>query len=126
MQETPMIEGKLSECTRCGNERKTMTIFIVRPGGHTFSTLTQPDFELDVPPTVERSCGECLTDDEITRELSPAVEFVLGTLVKNASPNFPDILVSLETARSFFMVRNNNPDGSNRRAAVRALGLTED
>ena len=113
-------------CTRCGSNGKTMPIFNVRPGGHSFSAGTQPDFESLEPPKAERACGDCLTDLEIAIMLSPAVEFVLSTFLKTASPSFPDILVAMETARAFFTVRNNEPNGKNRNAAIRALGLGED
>lgn len=115
----------MTTCTRCGNERKTVTIFKVRPGGHTWSSLTPPDFESTAPPAIERSCGDCLTDEEILREIRPIMEFGLGALLRTLGPDFPDMLVSLETARAYFQVRNNNPDGHSRRAVIRALGLGE-
>lgn len=108
----------MSKCTRCGNERKT--IFIHRPGGHTWTT--PPNFV----PRTEQVCGDCLTDNEIARELNTVVEFILGVLIKReTNPTaYPSVAAALETARAFFMVRNNDPDSNRgRQAAVRALGL---
>lgn len=113
----------IAECTRCGNERKVMPMLMVRMGGHSLPSLTQPDLARAVPATVERTCGDCITDDEILHELSPIMEFGLGVLINRIQPEFSDMRVALEVARTMFMVRNNNPDGHARRAAVKALGL---
>lgn len=105
-------------CTRCSKVRpKLVPIFTVRVGSYSMLSLSLPD-------AVERVCAPCLTDDEIARELNDVAEFVLGVLVKNTSPEYKDMLVSLETARSYFAVRNND-NRSNRGVALRALGFGE-
>lgn len=114
----------MSTCTRCAGEHlKTITMWNARPGGHT-RALLQPDYE---PPKAERVCGNCLTDREIMLQLGPVADFAISALIKDASenpsPNEVECLIALELARSFFRVRNNNPDNNNRRAAIRALGL---
>jgi len=68
-----------TECSRC-NQPKTKMVFIFRPAGHTFE---QSNFDTVMPPSSENVCGNCLTDDEIVRELSTVVEFVLGVFIKN-------------------------------------------
>jgi hypothetical protein len=78
-------------------------------------------------PRAESSCGDCLTDDEILREIGPIMQFGLGVLIARLDQtrtDFPDTRVALEYARSMFMVRNNDDeDQRGRRAAVKALGL---
>lgn len=114
-------------CSRCGGEKKTMPFVRVRPGSHTWFTPSNSDFNLATPPSVERVCGDCITDNELMREVSPVAEFALGVLISNATqpplPQEAEGLKALEHARCCFMVRNNEPDGRNRRAALRAIGL---
>lgn len=117
----PSKKKPMSKCTRCGNERVTMPIYNYRPGGH--SWLPLPDFKAMPPPDPVRTCGDCITDDEIVRELGPMMEFALGILIKNTKPQYMSTMVALETARALFMVRNNDPDGRGRQMAVEALGL---
>lgn len=116
----------MSECTRCGNERKVMPLFVAV--SMSLSSLAQPDFDVTALPQSERVCGECLTDSEIARELGPIAEFVTGVMIQNtakekASPQRDEWIRALDMVRTAFMVRNNNPDGHNRRAALKALGL---
>lgn len=108
-------------CTRCNNERLTMTIFATRVGGHSLPSLKQPALEA-IAPLVERVCGDCVTDVEILRELVPVVDFALSTLMSSdpASPN----VTALETVRAYFNVYNVADDGRTRRAALQAIGLT--
>jgi hypothetical protein len=111
-------------CTRCGETRKTVTMFNIRPGGH--SAFRPNTVELE--QMVENVCGGCITDGELVHH--PTVyriaEFALGALLNNydESSAREELLVkhALETARAFFMVRNNEND-TGRNAAVRAIGL---
>jgi len=106
-------------CTRCDHERKRVAITSAR--GH---TLPLPaDFKFELPKT-EHVCGDCLTGYEIFLQLGPAVEFVLGVLIDSTTN--AESKVALEFARAHFMVRNLDPDKSNRAAAIRALGLGDD
>jgi len=107
-------------CTRCHQERPTIPIFHARAGG--LPSLAQP---LTLAPfQSEAVCADCITNDQIVRLLNPmVVEFVLGHLIKQAPDD--SMKVALECARTYFMVRNNEPAGSDRgrRVALKALGL---
>ncbi len=108
-------------CTRCNNERKTLPIY--RPQGMTW--LPPSDFNEVETPKSEYVCGDCLTDDEIERELGLVVAFVMDVLIKRFVQDaiFHHMIPALETVRTMYMTRNNNADQSNRGAAIRALGL---
>lgn len=107
-------------CTRCGDEGATLTILVVQAGSHSLPILA--------PPPPRRVCGNCITDDELERELGPVAAFVLGvhierTLREPGSPQRDNWLRTLEMARTPFIVVNNDPDDTNRGDALRAVGL---
>lgn len=111
----------MNTCSRCGNVAHTKLLFVMPPNGHSLPSLTQPGF---TPSTTVRVCANCITDDEIMRELSPVVDFALGVLLSNAAQEpHPQVdhIRSLEMTRSFFMVRN--VDTHSRNAALRVLGF---
>jgi len=111
------------KCTRCGQPNRTLPIY--KAQAHTWFLPSQSDFKAATPPSTERVCGTCITDDEIVLELSSVVDFVLGVHVKRGAPEHPEFMKALETVRALFMVRNNNPDGINRGAALQAVGLAD-
>lgn len=108
-------------CTRCGEDRKVLTMFNTRPGGHTGYLPSEASFNMPEP---ERVCGNCVTNDELVRfpEICRIAEFALTTMLEDAGPGFPETNKALEIARTFFMVRNNEADHG-RSWAVRAVGL---
>lgn len=110
----------MSECSRCGKPTKTVFIFRAVPGGHSWAST---DFTPTPPTPPEDVCGACITDEELARMLHPVVEFVLETMPRD--PRFPDHAVALETVTAMFKVRNNDPFGDNRQAALGAVGLDQ-
>ncbi len=121
----------MTACTRCGKEAQTKTfMWHVRPGGHSIPSLAQPSLEA-IAPTVEYVCAECITDDEIARQLDPVMAFVLGTMI-NTLAKQPESdwrneqLKVLEIVRCQFIVMNLNPNNRDRNAALRAIGLQND
>lgn len=100
-------------CSRCDSERQTK-ILRQRPGGHSPATIP-----ID-PPPIENVCANCITSDEIAMELSSATGFVLGVLSSAEASRSEQVAIALDTARSFFVVRNSD-DG--RGAALRAIGF---
>lgn len=120
-EENDAHRGNVGTCSRCGNEAVVKTFHLVRPGGMTWFTLYGGDFTC-TPQTTERVCGACMTDREILLQVGPIAEFALSAIIK-LEPSSP-LVVSLETARTFFMVRNNDPDSNRgRQAALRAIGF---
>jgi hypothetical protein len=112
----------MEKCSRCNNESEKLH-FVFSVEGHTLPSLTQPDFSKAIPSQSEHVCGSCITDSEILQEIGPIAEFALSVLIQNAaSYSLPAHIVSLETARTFFMVRNIDND-SGRNKALRAIGL---
>ncbi len=115
-----MIVG---DCTRCGTQGvKVLPVLFVRPHGHSWMSLPE---KLPEPPKPERSCGNCLTDEEIERELGMVVVYVAGIIAKRAAQSRHkyerDLLPALETLRAMYTVRNNDADQSGRKAAIRAI-----
>ena len=113
-----IVVTEIDTCTRCGNERKVMPIFNFRPGSHSFPMLSPPI----TTSQVERSCGDCLTDEEVLNQLRPVMQFGLGALVRRLGDSDPDIRAALEYAQAMFTVRNND-DNDGRRAVMSVLGL---
>lgn len=102
-------------CTRCGEDRKTLTMFNTRPGGHTGFLPSESSFNVPEP---EKVCGNCITDDELILfpEICRIAEFALTALLKREGN------AALEIARAYFMTRNSDADHG-RSWAVRAVGL---
>jgi hypothetical protein len=107
------------DCSRCRGNNKTVTVYAVRPGGHSLPSLP----ETFPVATTEHVCGQCLTDSELSRFLHPVAEFVLSTIINESTHVSAATIVALETVRAIFRVRNNFPEQSNRHAALKALGL---
>lgn len=86
--------------------------------------MAQPDLKA-IAPQSEHVCGKCITDEEICLELAPVVDFVLSAMLSQGAANGADgeYLKSLEIARAYFHVYNNEDDSWSRSAAVRAAGL---
>lgn len=114
----------MNKCSRCNNERKTQTIVIVRPGAHSMFPLSDSDRR------TEYVCGDCLTDLEIMFQLSPAIAYVLGTLLRDyqqqpESDLRNEWLKAIQMTQTQFMTLNTHDPTRNRGAAIRALGLAE-
>lgn len=99
-----------------------MTIVIpALPQGMSWTKNTEVPSE---PPRIEAVCGECLTAKEITRLLSPVVEYVLWAVLSEMDyRTYPEMCLSLERVRVLFMMRNFGQE--TRPAALAALGLGE-
>ena len=125
--------SELRKCTRCNDERQTMTMIAVRVGQPSFH-MAEPDFPSWVSPseaaaaTVEHVCGDCITDDELllNRGIGNIVLFATDVLLSRSTATGA---TALESVRAFFQTFNMEAEDQekavrrHRRSAVMALGL---
>lgn len=109
-------------CSRCERKADAVALVFSVRGGLALPTLASEP----ATPRAERVCAMCLTPTEIARnhDVASLVVLALNCLIANATD--PRACVPLETAKAYFMIRNNDPDeGSERRArgvAMRIMG----
>jgi len=87
-------------CSRCHRPKPGQRVFLLTPKQDFFAP---PAFDpAKLPRSIEMSCADCLTDEEVAWYLAPVAFFVLEELSKSARG---DALHDLRTAAAYLQIR---------------------